>query len=470
MTHSSRYRFVVAMLACAAGASGLLGARQQASAVSHVVAFVGVNIVPMDTERVLDNQTLVVRDGRIVALGPASSVAVPANARVIEGSGKYLMPGLADMHAHLPPFPGDAGDAADIQMQLYLANGVTTVRGMMGHPAHLTLRDRITRGERTGPAIVAGSPPVHGKNAPDPAAAEKMIADLKSQGFDLVKVWEGLSPDAYATITSTARRIAIPIAGHVTATVGLERALAARQSSIEHLDGYLQALVPVDAPVQPPPGQLVLGPVQKHIDESRMRGLAQATKAAGVYNTPTLALFRIVMSEDPVDAFLKWPEMRYVSPGAQKQFAAQKAGTYDIPAPAAERQRYLELRDRMARTLAENGAPLLIGPDSPQMFLVPGFATHREIRSFRAAGISSFAALSAATRNAAAYLGKEAEFGTVATGKRADLLLLDGNPLADLANLDTRAGVMVRGAWLPAADLQRMLDGIAALHASASAK
>ncbi len=430
-------------------------------------AFVGVHVLPMDSERVLRDQTVLVREGRIVAVGPVTSTSVPDGAQRIEARGQYLMPGLADMHGHLPPVEGKAGDAADIHMRLYLANGVTTVRGMQGHPAHIQLRDRVARGELAGPTIVAGSPPVHGKNAPDAAAAATLVAEHKKAGFDLLKVWEGLSPEAYAGLMDAARSAGLPVAGHVTATVGLDRALAARQASIEHLDGYLQALVRKDSPVPPTGSQVVLGPVLQHIDESKMKELAVRTRDAGVYNTPTLALFKIVVSQEPPETFLAWPEMRYISPALRAQFAKQKAGTEGIPAPAEERRRYLDLRNRMTKALADAGAGLLIGPDSPQMFLVPGFATHREIRSFVEAGLSPYQALVAATRGPADYLRQAEQFGTVAAGRRADLLLLHGNPLADISQLEKRAGLMLRGRWFDAAQLRGMLDDVAALYEAA---
>lgn len=461
MKQALRITVTTALLAAAGVAGGAFASARQPAAAT---AFVGVHVVPMDSERILRDQTVIVREGRIAAVGPVGSTAVPDGAQRIESRGRYLMPGLADMHGHLPPFEGTEGDAADIHMRLYLANGVTTVRGMQGHPAHIQLRERVARGDLTGPTIVAGSPPIHGKNAADAAAAAALVAEHKKAGFDLLKVWEGLSPDAYTGLMDAARSAGLPVAGHVTATVGLDRALAARQASIEHLDGYLQALVRKDSPVPPPGSQVVLGPVLQHIDESRMKELAARTREAGVYNTPTLELFKIVVSEETPEPFLAWPEMRYISPALRAQFAKQKAGTAGIPAPSDERKRYVDLRNKMTKALADAGAGLLIGPDSPQMFLVPGFATHREIRAFVAAGLSPYQALLAATRSPAQHLRQSEQFGTVAAGRRADLLLLDADPLADIGNLEKRAGLMLRGRWFEPAQLQKMLDGVAALY------
>lgn len=443
------------------------GSRAQGTQASlrQAIAFINVAVIPMDRERLLENQTVIVRDGRIVELGPAAQIKIPEGAQRIDGRGKFLMPGLVDMHIHLAPGAGDANDPAGQLMAILLANGVTTVRGMIGNPAHLPLRERVNKGEVLGPTIYAASPPLLGNNTPTPEAGAQKVAEYKQAGYDLIKVHEGLSPETYEAVARKAQELNIPIAGHVTASVGLERALKAKQATIEHLDGYVRAMVPETSPVKAPPGQFVLGPVLDHLDESRYAALAQATRAAGVFNTPTLALFRLVLSYDKPEELLKWEEMRYVSANMRNNFAKQKEGTTNIAASEKERQKYLAIRNRLVQELHKNGAKLLIGSDSPQLFFVPGFATRREIQHLVDAGLKPYAALEAATRNGAECLKQLSEFGAVEVGKRADLLLLDANPLADVANLAKRAGVMTRGRWLPEAELRRLLDGVAKLHA-----
>src|ERR1044071_3683175 len=413
----------------------VVGSAQDGKAdVGRVFAFVGVSVVPVDRERVIENQTVVGRDGRIVEVGPAGKVKLPAGAAQIDGRGKFLTRGLADMHAHLYPGDGTAGDLAAQQLTLYLANGVTTVRNMIGAPAHVVLRERIKEGKLLGPTLYTAGPPLLGKDAVSPEVAERMVVAQKQAGYDLLKVHEGLKPEVYEAIVAAARKAGMPFAGHVTATVGLPRALAARQASIEHLDGYLQALVPENSPVPPPPSQVVLGPVLEHIDERRLPALATRTREAGVYNTPTLALFNIVVSSDDPTEFSKWPELRYVPAKMREGCARQKAGIGAGEAPAADRKRYLELRDHVVKALFDAGAKLLVGPDSPQLFLVPGFGTHREMAAMAEAGLTPYAVLQAATRNAAEYLGTASEVGTVEAGKRADLVLLNANPLQSVAN------------------------------------
>jgi imidazolonepropionase-like amidohydrolase len=450
---------LLTLTTCAVGA-----AQQSKPPDSRLTVFVGVSVVPMDRERVLENQSVLVRDGRIVEIGPVAKVKYPAGTTLIDGRGKFLMPGLADMHAHLFPGEGAANDLASQQLILYLANGVTTVRNMIGAPAHVVLRERIKEGKLLGPTLITAGPPVLGKDAVSAEVAERIVASQKQAGYDLIKVHEGLKPDVYEALAAAARKAGIPFAGHVTASVGLTRALAARQASIEHLDGYLQALVPENSPVPATPSQVVLGPVLEHIDERRLPALAKATREAGVYNTPTLALFKIVVSDEAPSEFSKWPELRYVPAKMREGFAKQKGGIQLGEVPLAERKRYLELRDHTVKALHDAGAKLLVGPDSPQLFLVPGFGTHREMAALAEAGLTPYAVLQAATRNASEYLGAAGEFGTIEPGKRADLLLLDANPLQSVANASRVAGVMVRGRWLPRAELDRMLEEIAAAN------
>ena len=191
---------------------------------------------------------------------------------------------------------------------------------------------------------------------------------------------------------ATANRVGIPFAGHVTATVGLKRALEAQQTSIEHLDGYLQAMVADNSPVKPGTSQLVLGPVLEHIDESKLPALAAATRKAGVWNDPTLTLFKLIVSDAKPEELLQWPELQYVPAKMREAFAKQKQSTAGHPAPAASGNATLNCATRCWSALHAAGAKLLIGPDSPQFFLVPGFATHRELQSFVEAGLTPYEA------------------------------------------------------------------------------
>ena len=237
---STARRLIAVALATSAAMPASLVAQQSptppAPAARGVVAFTGVTVLPMDRERRLAGQTVVVRDGRIVEMGPAGRVRVPAGATVVSGQGRFLMPGLAEMHAHVPPGSTTPQGIEDL-MLLYVANGVTTIRGMLGAPYQLELRTRLEKGELLGPKFYAAAPSLNGNSAPDPATGGRLVREHRKAGYDLLKLHPGLSRATYDSIVAVARAVGITWAGHVSEAVGIDHTLATRQSTIDHLDG-----------------------------------------------------------------------------------------------------------------------------------------------------------------------------------------------------------------------------------------
>ena len=253
-------------------------------------AFVGVSVLTMETETVLADQTVLVSQGTIASVGPSAKAQIPAGAVRVEGKGKFLMPGLAEMHAHIPG--GTATDAAvERTLFLYAANGVTTIRGMLGDPRHLVYRDRAAKGEILSPRIYTSGPSFNGKTAATiPMAIEAVIAQKKA-GYDLLKIHPGVPRDSFDALAAKARELNIPFAGHVPAAVGLMRALDAGYASIDHLDGYVEALTPNPAAES----QFFGTNLMSAVDESKVAPLVAASKAAGVWQVPTQVLM------DPVE-------------------------------------------------------------------------------------------------------------------------------------------------------------------------
>jgi imidazolonepropionase-like amidohydrolase len=424
-------------------------------------AIVDVTVVPMDRERLLEHQTVVLREGRVVALGPTRTTAVPAGALRVDGRGRYVMPGLVDMHAHFSAGDASLDTPAGRQLALYLANGFTTARGLSAPaailPAQLQLRDRVARGETLAPTMYVAGPSINGNSAKTPADGVRMVEEQKRAGYDVLKTHGGLSAETYDSVAATARRLGIPLVGHVTPEYGLSRAYAAGQQ-VEHLDGWIAAVVKDGTPV--PPGQLVLDPaVLAQVDARKLDSLVRETVRRNIWNGPTLALFETLASDETPEQLAARPGLRYVSAAEVARWAPAK--TQILGAPAEGRAAFVALRRRIVRSLHDAGAKLLVGSDSPQLYMAPGDAALREIDAFVAAGLSPYAALEAATRNPAEWLGR-ADAGTVAVGKRADLLLLDANPLADPANVRKIAGLFVGGRWLDAAALQGLRAGVLA--------
>ena len=464
---NTRCRATAASLAFVLLAAPRLDAQSAVQPAGAVVAFTDVTVLPMDRERRLAGQTVVVRDGRIVQVGPAASVRVPAGATVVNGRGRFLMPGLAEMHAHVPPGAATPQGIEDL-MLLYVANGVTSIRGMLGAPYQLQLRERLARGEIVGPTLYVGAPSLNGNSAPNPDTAAKLVRAYKAAGYDFLKIHPGLSRETYDAMVRTSNEVGITWGGHVPDAVGVRHAIASRQSTIDHIDGYLEAAAGTPTNALAQAGGAFTDFIAR-VDTTQFRELARLTREAGVYVVPTAFLWETFFSPTPAESLLAMPELKYVSPqqrnawGNAKRQRLQQAQEQGVS--ATTQLRYLALRRQMLKSLADAGAPLLMGTDSPQVFNVPGFALHRELGVARAAGLTPWQVLESGTRNVARYASEvlkvDGRFGTVAPGQRADLVLLDADPLLDLANLQRRSGVMVAGRWLPWSELQARLDALA---------
>jgi len=424
-----------------------------ARAQDTVIAFTDVTVIPMDRERAIPGQTVIVRGERIVEIGPASRVRVPAGpTRIIDGRGKFLMPGVAEMHAHIPGAQNPAFQAQVLFM--YLANGVTTIRGMLGAPQHLTLREQAARREIWSPTIYTSGPSFNGNSAPTPEAARRMVEEQRAAGYDFLKIHPGVPRAAFDTLAATAQRVGIRFSGHVPVDVALERALEARYASIDHIDGYVEWL----AGAAPGTASGFFGfALLDGADPSRIPAAARRTREAGVWIVPTQTLFETMAGGETPEAMAAWPGHEYLPPGMVQQWTTNVRNFRQQNPDPARLARYLQIRRDLIHQLHAAGVGLLLGSDAPQWMNPPGFSIHRELASYVRAGLTPYQALEAGTRNVARFFGAENEFGTVAVRRRADLVLLDANPLEDIANFERQAGVMVRGRWLSREDMARRL-------------
>lgn len=431
----------------------------------RITAFITVTVIPMDSERVLKDQVVLVKDGRVLDLGPASTLRVPPKATRIDGHGLFLMPGLADMHVHLME--------PEAYFPLFLVNGVTTVRNMAGGPEMTGLRDRINRGNLVAPTIYTagplldGSPPVwEGSDVvTTPEQARLVVRKQKTHGYDFLKVYDNLHADAYEAIMAAAAEDRILVAGHVPPHVGLDRVLAAHQHSIEHLTGYFEWLQNERSPLMQisdqetfhHPAHLLAKrqALVDWIDRSRIPQIAAVTAKAGTWNVPTLVAWCNMTPATELDAVWKRPNMEYATPMLRGWWNSDRGYSAEN---WADKRRGDVIRYQIVKALHKAGARLLIGTDTPHPFVMPGFSVHEELSNFVKAGLSNYEALKAATADAAEFMDKPGEFGVVQRGTRADLILLEGNPLEDVNNASRIAGVMVRGHWLPRETLRNNLN------------
>ncbi len=435
--------------------------------VPGLTAFTNVSVLPMSSDAVLSGQTVVVQDGVITAAGPADEVDVPRGASRIDGTGRYLMPGLAEMHAHVPSGENPPREEVDDILFLYVANGITTIRGMLGSAYQIPLADELERGEVLGPNFYVGAPSINGNSAPTPEDAERMVRAHVEAGYDLQKIHPGVSLATWDHMVEIAQAAGLTYGGHVPADVGLVHAIETGMSTVDHLDGYVQAVASDDVQAQVSVGEISLGGLARGVDEAKLDDIIRMTIENDVHVVPTMYLWRNLYGAPDPDAMLQQPEMRYVSPQTREGWRQRaQGGGRGEPEDVAL---YLALRDRILKALSDAGAGILMGTDSPQLFNVPGFALHRELQVMTEAGMSNYEILKSGTETVgeyvAAHLGLDGSFGTVVPGQRADLVLLGSNPLDDLANLFDRAGVMVRGRWISREEIDAGLEALAAKHA-----
>src|SRR5688572_3033319 len=271
---ASRY-FPALFLATSIGAGD---ACAQPARPSSPLVFTGVSVLPMDREEVLANQTVIVENGRITYVGARR--AAPAGATVIDGRGKFLMPGLAEFHAHVPS--GGQAAHAHRTLSLYALAGVTTARGMLGAPMHLALRDSIADGKLFGPRLFTSGPSFNGNSVTSPERAIAMVREQKEAGYDLLKIHPGVPRAAFDSLAATANRLGIPFAGHVPLEVGLDAAITAKHSTIDHLDGFIEAMYSGPAPLTAQRnGFFGLG-IVRELDMSRFQSIVDRVRTSGV--------------------------------------------------------------------------------------------------------------------------------------------------------------------------------------------
>ncbi len=366
-------------------------------------AIMHANVIPMDSERVLRDHTIVVTGNRIAAVAPDGAIALPEGTPMIDAGGAYVTPGLIDSHVHI----------RRSELDDYVHAGITSVRNMWGYQALPATMRLIEDGTLLGPTIYSASQGIDASPGvwpetqfvDEPSQADAVVAAQVAAGWRFLKVYNSLSLESYDAIVASAQARGIRFAGHVSNQVPIEHALDSGQASIEHLRGY-------DFALQRNPGGAA---AWANVDVSLLPALAAHTAAAGTWNCPTIAVFDVLLR--------------------------------NVDAPT--RERAIANRAAVIQGLHQAGARLLAGTDSGIDLAVPGASIHVELAGLVAAGLSPYEALRAATSGGAEFLEAAAEIGTIAAGRRADLLLVESNPLEDLAALRSIRTVILRGSWIP---------------------
>jgi imidazolonepropionase-like amidohydrolase len=461
-------RFLSNLTALAAAL--LLTAASPPPAEQGSLAIVGADVLPMTGSVALRDRTVIVRGDRIVAIGPAGSTRIPPGATRVPGRGLTLLPGLVDMHVHLPP----QSAATERALALMIAHGVTTARAMQSSAAHLESRAAIERGTLAGPRLYVAAPPLNDGTVHSPEEAQAAVRDARRLGFDLVKSHQISNLGVWAAVQDEARRQGLPSAGHVDNAIGLGRAMAAGEQ-VEHLDGAILDLLPPGSAerkvafAQLAPPEVIAAATRAGARE--MAALAKRVVDARSFQTPTLASFERMVSPRQIAGGQSNSAMRFATAKELAQWSEARAGIGAFLDPRSA-DAFLDLRRRIVRAYARAGVPLMAGSDTPHPFHLWGEGLLAEIVALASAGLTTMQALRAATvvprtyfrslPNRGSALGWAADFGTVETGARADLILVRGDPSRNVSALRRLDAVIAGGRLYRRQELDAMLDRLAA--------
>ncbi len=452
------FRALLPMLALSAAGAAAATNDSGAFAIEHVT------VVPMtENGAVLSDATVVIEKGRIVSLqGP-----VPKGARRIDGKGRWLIPGLADMHVHLPSdglprpkrYPTEAPtlffDTQDI-MTPYVANGVTQILNMDAVPASVGQRNEIARGAVVGPhmalaAVINGGFGKNGRTANTPADGRQAVRDIAAEGYDFVKVYSQLNAETFVAIVDEASKLGLRTLGHIPdAFQGkLDAAFVPNFGMVAHAEEFSKHS-------------------KEFTDEDAAR-FAQLAKQSGTWVSPTLTVMRQIASQSrSLDGLRASPTLQYVHPLFQSRWVvANRYNKNGTPELAAYFDQMVEFHGRLVRAFKAAGVPIVAGTDTFTSGVEPGFALQDELALLVGAGLTPKEALESATRLPAVWLGVDADRGTVEPGKRADLVLLDADPLQDIANARRIAGVVIGGRWISRAELDAKMADLARRNTAA---
>lgn len=439
--------------------AALTAAAPTASA-GEALAIIDVTVLPMtEGTDTLPASTVAIVDGTIASIGPAADALLPVGARRIDGTGKFLIPGLMDMHMHFvaEPIPDLPYTPADVLLP-YFAHGVTQVLDMSANPHSLALAATLAAGGVPAPriataAMVDGNPPIRPGAArviDTPERAREAASAIAAEGYDFIKVYSALDLPSFTALLERAQREDIRVVGHIPG----------------------RGKVPVEAFLQP--GFAMVAHAEEfsfrapHGSEAELEHFVDLARRNGTALTSTLVLDEVILAQARNPDMLRSVEgLQYVNPVELVGWFGDNR--YTAPAFAGSQARIqavVDFNPRVVAAMHAAGVPVMAGTDAIIPGLVPGLSLHQELQALVRAGLTPMEALAAATRVPAEFLGIADEVGTIEVGKRADLVLLDADPRADIANTRTIAAVIAAGGYYDRTDLDARMAGLAAIYAA----
>jgi hypothetical protein len=420
-----------------------------------------VTVIDVITGELLPDRQMVIDSGKIKKIA-VSLENEEVYKTIIDGQGKYALPGLAEMHAHIPSPPASK-ERTEETLFLYLSNGITTIRGMLGHPSHLELRIAAERGELLSPRIFTSSPSLNGNSVTSAEEAMEKVIAYKNEGYDFLKIHPGIKRDVFDELVKTANESGISFSGHVPVDVGIEHALESKYASIDHVDGFLEGLVPMSEKVDPNENGFFGYNFTKLADTTMIDELVELSKNNKVWIVPTQSLFERWFAPVDGEILLQQPEMKYMPASTLLEWRKRKEASTGPGTNFDKTQweTFIDIRRKLIYALNKTGHGLLLGSDAPQLFNVPGFSIHHEMEGMLKSGLSPLEILQSGTINPALFFNMESVFGQLKEGMAADILLVNSNPVEDISALKDLSGVMVRGKWIGKADIDQKLQQIA---------
>ncbi len=453
------------------------------------IAFTHVNVISMKSDQVATGQTVVISDGRITHVAPTVSLDLDDSVETIDGAGRYLMPGLADMHDHV---------TGPESLKLNVAYGVTTVRNLWGDENTLKWREAVRRGEIIGPEIITASPLIDDDPPSIPGSAlltrpedaDALVKRFKDAGYDFLKPYRLLKEDVYIAMMAAAHKYNMPVEGHMPEAIDVAQAIELGQHAIEHATGFSAAIVNDAYPWSPAfrsreavetVGRVNAGDISYAdvFDRHKLRRLSRlaAEKGTAVSVTMQAVGLRALSAADR-EALKSHLQIRFLEPEYRAFWFAE-----DFDAMVNKGDQYtpeeIESLESFVTTefgawigiMAEEGVLLLGGTDAPNPGLFHGYSLHDELQNLVTfANLTPYRALQTVTSNTARFWALEGKRGVVAAGADADLLLLEANPLTDIANTRSIQGVMINGKWLDRNDLDDMLLAVEQAYAEAASQ
>ena len=400
-----------------------------------------ISLIDTSTGEIASEASILIKGNRIAAINP---IELPEGIKTVSGKGRYVIPGLSEMHAHIPNNP----EYTDRVLKLFIAHGVTNIRGMLGHPSHLALREQLNSGNKLGPYLVTSGPSINGNSVKSPQQAIKKITQQVKAGYDLHKIHPGLSKESYGAVTETASKLGSLWGGHISTDVGIVDTVKVGQATIDHLDGFIEELAVRNGGEIANRGFFGFS-LAHQVNDNSIAKLIAELKPYDYSVVPTETLMQNLAGSGSTDQLMKNPAHRWMPKSVVDGWKNSRDSFWSNPAITKQQaDRFLQVRRILLNEFQKQGVPILLGSDAPQWFNVPGDSLHKELELMVESGLTPLQALQTGTHNIFAYYRRTHSVGIIKEGLRADLILLNKNPLESISNSRSIHAVVVAGQFL----------------------